>query len=105
MASSGLKPQAIWEFAPNEFIWGPAQALPDGVSAADPSATWLLLGFVDATNSRIRREVFARIQAVRKKMIDSGFVQERIRLELRPITDAQSGDEPAHRWIFMLPQP
>jgi hypothetical protein len=105
LATTGLKPQAVWEFAPNEFNWGPAQALPDGVSTADPSGTWLLLGFVDATNGRVRREVFARIQAVRKKLIDSGFVQERIRLELRPTTDAQSGEEQAHRWIFMLAQP
>jgi len=99
----GTKPLAIWEFSPAEFAWPPSRPLPDAVQLADTSATWHLLGFVDPTNARVRREVFARMQAVRNLLIDRGYAKERIQLELRPLSEPQKEDDQAHRLIFMLP--
>ncbi len=99
----GTKPMAIWEFLPSEFAWPPSRPLPDAVQVADTSATWHLLGFVDPTNARVRREVFARLQAVRNLLIDRGYAKERIQLELRPLSEPQKEDDQAHRLIFMLP--
>ena len=99
----GMKPLATWEFSPSEFVWAPSRPIPDALQAADKSVTWQLLGFVDPTNARVRREVFARMQAVRNLLIDRGYAKERIQLELRPWIEPQKVDEQAYRLIFMLP--
>lgn len=104
LAEIGKNPQVSWEFAPNDFVWSPSRALPEGILAADKTAAWHLLGFVDPSNGRVRREVFARIQAIRNLMIDQGFPPDKLRLELRPIGKSQVVDEQAYRIIFLLPQ-
>ena len=104
LLSAVVKPQAIWEFPPNDFFWGASKTLPTGFLTADKSAAWHLLGFVDPSSARVRREVFSRMQAVRDLMILNGFAKERIQLELRPMNDSSGLDEQTHRLIFMLPQ-
>jgi uncharacterized coiled-coil protein SlyX len=104
MVTIGIKPQAIWEFPPGNFVWPTTRALPDGFQTADKAVAWNLLGFIDTSNARVRREVFARMQAIRDLLIDRGFTKNRIQLELRPLGESQNIDEQAHRLIFMLPQ-
>jgi hypothetical protein len=100
---TGGRPQAVWEFAPGQSAWAAGRALPEGVANASPTGNWRLVGFVDAANARVRREVFARVQAVRDQLIAQGIARDRIALELRPVSETLSADEQTPRLIFMLP--
>ena len=102
---AGGRPQAVWEFSPGESLWPSGRALPEGMASASPSLKWRLVGFVDLSNARVRREVFARVQSVREQLISQGYARERIELELRPLPEQVSGDEQLHRLIFILPVP
>jgi hypothetical protein len=102
---AGGRPQAVWEFSPGESLWPSGRAWPEGMANASPSLKWRLVGFVDLSNARVRREVFARVQSVREQLISQGYARERIELELRPLPEQVSGDEQLHRLIFILPVP
>ena len=102
---TGGRPQAVWEFAPGESAWPAGRALPEGTGNASPTGKWRLVGFVDVANARMRREVFARVLAVRDQLIAKGIAREGIELELRPISEGLSADEQTPRLIFMLPLP
>jgi hypothetical protein len=101
----GSRPQGVWEFSPGESLWPSGRALPEGMANASPSLKWRLVGFVDLSNARVRREVFARVQSVREQLISQGYARDRIELELRPLPEQVSGDEQLHRLIFILPVP
>ncbi len=102
---AGGRSQAVWEFSPGESLWPSGRAWPEGMASASPSLKWRLVGFVDLSNARVRREVFARVQSVREQLISQGYARDRIELELRPLPEAVSGDEQMHRLIFIVPVP
>ena len=102
---AGGRAQVVWEFSPGESLWPSGRAQPEGMANASPSTKWRLVGFVDLSNARVRREVFARVQSVREQLIAQGFARDRIEMELRPLPEPISGDEQLHRLIFMLPVP
>lgn len=100
----GAAPQAVWEFAADEFEWPRGKGLPLGYAVADKAAGWKLIVFAEADNPRVMRESFARGNATREWMVKDGHVRAKIQVELKPSVQVPGLDEQAMRQVFMVPR-
>jgi hypothetical protein len=100
----GAAPQAVWEFAADEFEWPRGKSLPLGYAVADKAAGWKLVVFTEADNPRVMRESFARGNATREWMVRDGHLRGQIQLELKPSVQVPGLDEQSMRQVYMLPR-
>jgi hypothetical protein len=100
----GMPPQAVWEFAADEFEWQRGKAMPLGYAVADKTAGWKLVVFAELDNPRVLRESFARGNATREWMVRDGHVRGQIQVELKPATLVPGLDEQAMRQVYMVPR-
>lgn len=101
----GGVPQAVWEYAADEFAWPRSKSLPLGYAVADKTAGWKLIVFSDPDNPRVLRESFARGNATREWMVKDGHVRGQIQVELKPAKQVPGLGEIAYRQVFMVPRP
>lgn len=101
----GAVPQAVWEYAADEFAWPRAKSTPLGYAAADKAQRWNLVVFADLDNPRVLRESFARGNAIREWMVQDGHVRAQIHLELRSAQQVPGLEDAAYRQVFMVPRP
>jgi hypothetical protein len=101
----GGVPQAVWEYAADEFVWPRSKSLPLGYAVADKTAGWKLIVFSDLDNPRVLRESFARGNATREWLVKDGHVRGQIQVELKPAKQVPGLGELAVRQVFMVPRP
>jgi hypothetical protein len=101
----GGMPQAVWEYAADEFVWPRNKSLPLGYAVADKTAGWKLIVLTDPDNARVLRESFARGNATREWMVKDGHVRGQIQVELKPAKQVPGLGELAYRQVFMVPRP